>query len=459
MSNNTLHQIARSGTGQAFEKAFFNMDEAAKKASINEETRLVGSNLNDNLAAPLSVAAYYGNTDVLQRVAQNTTILKYCDWAVQCNLANHAANSKAPNIAHIIDQVHKISHNRPSSWHRKSLLKDSNEFEEGSTPVDIAAQNKAQGGQAIEALMFHLNAKYRDKALNPPSLETAPIEHAIASDNLQAVTTLTKYGAQVVRDKLYVIKEQNIARAAVSNGHNAPAILHHLITNAPKKEESKSQIQLGLYLACRHVNVDNVISIVDSIKSRYKDKSDDKYARKIASKLFERGGALGLLEASGYDQKSEITIAKKLHEAGADFSISHDNTKKNMLHIAVEKGNEQLVQYLLNHTKANINKTDSQGNTPLQLAAIRGQVNMVDYMLTTKGNQVTKANAQKASKRAGDHNQIQIKDDIDAYTVRQHSQLTMQPAFFASASKSQYREPLLGDRNEWSEQSNTSFKV
>ena len=85
-----------------------------------------------------------------------------------------------------------------------------------------------------------------------------------------------------------------------------------------------------------------------------------------------------------YTYKAPSTLAKPivaaLLKAGADPNVSEKNLNITPLHIACLRGQEDIVQLLLK-AKANINALDRHGNTPLCLAAGYGHKVIVEQLL------------------------------------------------------------------------------
>ncbi|XP_063877858.1 serine/threonine-protein phosphatase 6 regulatory ankyrin repeat subunit B-like [Scylla paramamosain] len=71
-------------------------------------------------------------------------------------------------------------------------------------------------------------------------------------------------------------------------------------------------------------------------------------------------------------KKNNMVIVKKLLDMGtANIDAQDKKAKQTALHVAANCGKEEIVEVLLNHN-ANCNIQDSQGNTPLHLAIIKG---------------------------------------------------------------------------------------
>ena len=71
-------------------------------------------------------------------------------------------------------------------------------------------------------------------------------------------------------------------------------------------------------------------------------------------------------------------IVKYLHENGADLNLIGNRT---VLHIGVVGGNMFVVEYLVNTAKLDVNQVDEEGNTPMSLASLNGQLDVVKFLI------------------------------------------------------------------------------
>jgi ankyrin repeat protein len=65
-----------------------------------------------------------------------------------------------------------------------------------------------------------------------------------------------------------------------------------------------------------------------------------------------------------------------------DFQIeAKDVAGQTILHVACEEGNLDMVQFLVDKLKANVNAKDKEDWTPLHIACHRGALEVVDFLL------------------------------------------------------------------------------
>ena len=111
--------------------------------------------------------------------------------------------------------------------------------------------------------------------------------------------------------------------------------------------------------------------------------------------------ALHLACTQGHMQMAEFLV-----DLGADVDETFGKRKRTLLHWAAEQSSTGVATFLLSH-KANVNAQQSDGSTPLLLAAKHGHHYLVKLLLKhdallspRNANQTT---AQSAAKRAGYH--------------------------------------------------------
>ncbi|KAI9906922.1 hypothetical protein PsorP6_004197 [Peronosclerospora sorghi] len=88
--------------------------------------------------------------------------------------------------------------------------------------------------------------------------------------------------------------------------------------------------------------------------------------------------------AANDSEYEEETVLKLLLKAKANVNAV-DMKKMTALHIAVGKGNLEIVQLLIETGRANINAVDGKGNTPLHWACIKNgdnQLEMISYLIS-----------------------------------------------------------------------------
>jgi len=78
----------------------------------------------------------------------------------------------------------------------------------------------------------------------------------------------------------------------------------------------------------------------------------------------------------------------KLVANGTDLNTKHGPDEKTILHMATINNNAETVKYLLESSNLNINLNaqDTEGNTPLHLAAWHGNIMIVKYLIDNWAN-------------------------------------------------------------------------
>ncbi|KAI9910010.1 hypothetical protein PsorP6_010430 [Peronosclerospora sorghi] len=88
--------------------------------------------------------------------------------------------------------------------------------------------------------------------------------------------------------------------------------------------------------------------------------------------------------AANDSEYEEETVLKLLLKAKANVNAV-DITKMTVLHIAVGKGNLEIVQLLIETGRSNVNAVDGKGNTPLHWSCIKNgdnQLEMISYLIS-----------------------------------------------------------------------------
>uniref|UniRef100_A0A6P7GM07 Uncharacterized protein LOC114338408 n=1 Tax=Diabrotica virgifera virgifera TaxID=50390 RepID=A0A6P7GM07_DIAVI len=90
-----------------------------------------------------------------------------------------------------------------------------------------------------------------------------------------------------------------------------------------------------------------------------------------------------------------VKILKYLKDKGAHLCISN-NHKHTLIHKAAQSGDLEVLQYLVEECKMNVNVSDVDGNLPAHLAASRNKVEILKY-LKIIGNDLNQCNHQGAT--------------------------------------------------------------
>jgi len=103
-----------------------------------------------------------------------------------------------------------------------------------------------------------------------------------------------------------------------------------------------------------------------------------------------KGNSLMYYLANAYNPRSEADFNAKmelLQEEGVDFAATQKN-KENMLLLAAKKNSLPLIQKAL-ALDINVNQADSEGNTPLQIAALRADNTKILELLVANGADIS----------------------------------------------------------------------
>jgi ankyrin repeat protein len=80
-------------------------------------------------------------------------------------------------------------------------------------------------------------------------------------------------------------------------------------------------------------------------------------------------------------------MVKILLSHGADVTTT-DRHHRNLLHLAAERGHDEILGILLSHEKLSINDRDVKGRTPLHSAALYGHRSTARLLLNTPGMEI-----------------------------------------------------------------------
>ena len=140
-------------------------------------------------------------------------------------------------------------------------------------------------------------------------------------------------------------------------------------------------------------------------------------------------GALFLACTNGHMQLAEFLV-----ERGADVDATFGKRQQSLLHWAAEQSSTGVATFLLSH-KANVNALQSDGSTPLLLAAKHGHHYLVQLLLKHNAllspRNLNKVTAQMAAERAGHYDVASL---IDAAASRR-------PASMQAAEEEFHRRP------------------
>ncbi|WP_395463421.1 ankyrin repeat domain-containing protein [Wolbachia endosymbiont of Cantharis cryptica] len=115
------------------------------------------------------------------------------------------------------------------------------------------------------------------------------------------------------------------------------------------------------------------------------------------NQLVESGFDINSKDASGitllhkFTKKGDVVGVKSLLEHEADFNVI-DNENRNPLHYAIMHGHKKIAKLLIN--QLTINSKDKNGFTPLHLAALQDDTELIDFLIV-KGAKIDEKDAQE----------------------------------------------------------------
>ena len=86
--------------------------------------------------------------------------------------------------------------------------------------------------------------------------------------------------------------------------------------------------------------------------------------------------------------EGNIEIVRALIEAGADVNVMEKDSKFTAVYLASCYGHTEVVKMLIK-AGANIHITSTMGNTPLQIASLKGHVDVIRELLLEEMKQLT----------------------------------------------------------------------
>ncbi|WP_341807929.1 ankyrin repeat domain-containing protein [Wolbachia endosymbiont (group E) of Neria commutata] len=94
-----------------------------------------------------------------------------------------------------------------------------------------------------------------------------------------------------------------------------------------------------------------------------------------------------------FTKKGNVIGVKSLLEHEADFNVT-DNENRNPLHYAIIHGHKKIAKLLIN--QLTINSRDKNGFTPLHLAALRDDTELIDFLIANMGQKLMKKMLKRA---------------------------------------------------------------
>jgi len=87
---------------------------------------------------------------------------------------------------------------------------------------------------------------------------------------------------------------------------------------------------------------------------------------------------------------NRVLIIKYLLEQGAQVNAK-DHDERTPLHLAIYQNKQEIAKYSIVRGKANVNAFDINGNTPMHYFSMKGDLNMIQY-LVNKGADIHQEN-------------------------------------------------------------------
>jgi ankyrin repeat protein len=240
-------------------------------------------------------------------------------------------------------------------------------------------------------------AKALEKGANPSSRDEklrTPLHIATANKNMEMVDILLEY-----ENNPNLKDNKGFTALMIAATQNSHEIAYKLIEKGAKTTSRNLFGHTAIFYAVQNNSTETLIVILDNIKSLNVDFKTEDILGKM--NLNYESVALAMLDNAKLEKRNlnkilisatksgSVKIAAKALEKGANPS-SRDEELCTPLHIATLKKNMEMVNILLEYEK-NLNLKDNQGSTALIMAAARNCHEIV-YKLIEKGAKTTSKN-------------------------------------------------------------------
>ncbi|XP_048251521.1 serine/threonine-protein phosphatase 6 regulatory ankyrin repeat subunit A-like [Haliotis rufescens] len=250
--------------------------------------------------------------------------------------------------------------------------------------------NQAIVEHLLSSGMFDINAVNRDR--RTPLLEAAFSGHADICQHLIVVgadvhrqdydgNDVVLVAAQTrnlqlaecvlsVKKRVDFVQDKHGKTAAMFAAESGDADMFTLMSKGcdlSVKDDEKNSI---LHFACTGGNVDIVESIFAQNKANFNGRNISQETPVIRAAL------------NGHKAVFDLLVSK-----GCDLTVT-DEYGDNILHVACDGGNAQIVEYLVSHNIVDINSADYVDRTPVMLAVLKGHKAVFD-LLVRKGCDLT----------------------------------------------------------------------
>ncbi|XP_046342732.2 serine/threonine-protein phosphatase 6 regulatory ankyrin repeat subunit A-like isoform X2 [Haliotis rufescens] len=298
--------------------------------------------VNRDRRTPLLVAAYSGHTDICQHLIVAGADVHRQDYDGN-DVVLVAAQTGNLQLAECVLSVKK----------RVDFVQD----KRGKTAAMWAAERG-------DADMFTLMSKGCDLSVKDDK-QNSILHFACTGGDLDIVESIVAQN-KVDFNGINISQETPVMRAALG-GHKA--VFGLLVSKGCDLTVKTKYDDNILHAACEGGNV----QIVEYIVSH--NKVD--------------------INSTGHDRTPVMSAALKGHKAmfdllvnkGCDLTVK-DEYGDNILYVACEGGNVQIVEYIVSHNIVDINSADDVGRTPVMLAVLKGHKAVFD-LLVSKGCDLT----------------------------------------------------------------------
>lgn len=198
------------------------------------------------------------------------------------------------------------------------------------------------------------------------------------------------------RMQIYDVEEKEgvILPVEGTNDHDCGPFLIYLVSLVINKLELPNLISL---------NVDTSKALGQLLREHYAKRTDfdtiDKEIKSIIplnnKSASIKHESIAIFEAAKYGNTKKI---EKLITKGVDINYREEKHGRTLLHVAIIRGHESILNLLINNDNAALNLQDNDGRSPLHLAAMYNRIEVVRLLLEKGADKEIRDNSGKVAK-------------------------------------------------------------